>query len=333
MNTNAPKVRTFSGIQATGLMHVGNYLGAVTQWLKWQNDYEAIFGIMDLHALTVPRDPAVLKNDTFKTAAALLALGLNPNECSIIVQSHVPQHSELMWLLSTVTPFSRLKEMTQFKEKSKKQGQDVNTGLFMYPVLMAADILLYDPQEIPVGQDQVQHVELARLIARKFNNRFGKVFTEPQPRLVKTTARVMSLTDPSKKMSKSDLPKTYLGIFESPEVIVKKLKGAVTDSGAKVAYDPKKKPALANLINIGAALKGLAPLKYAVKFKNARYATFKEALAQDYIEFFAPARERYELFLENPDSVLLALEQGADRAKEMAEIKMAQVRKAIGLLG
>ena len=188
---NAPKVRTFSGIQPTGLMHVGNYLGAVTQWLKWQNDYEAIFGIMDLHALTVPRDPAVLKNDTFKTAAALLALGLNPNECSIIVQSHVPQHSELMWLLSTVTPFSRLKEMTQFKEKSKKQGQDFNTGLFMYPVLMAADILLYDPQEIPVGQDQVQHVELARLIARKFNNRFGHVFTEPQPRLVKTTARIM----------------------------------------------------------------------------------------------------------------------------------------------
>lgn len=324
--------RVFSGIQPTGLLHVGNYLGALKQWVQFQHRYEAIYGIMDWHALTMPQNPRQLGENTLKTAAALLALGLDPRKCLLLVQSHVPQHAELMWLLSTVTPLSRLKEMHQFKEKAKKQGRDVNAGLFMYPVLMAADILLYDTQVVPVGEDQVQHVELARLIARKFNNRFGQVFIEPKAQLVKDAARIMALTDPKKKMSKSDAPKSYLGLFEDEAVIRNKIKAAVTDSGTQVTYEPNKKPALANLVAIGAGLTGTPPADYARRFTGQSYAEFKAALARDVLTTLAPARQRYEQLLVNPENIRLTLEQGADAAKERAEIKMAQARQAIDLL-
>lgn len=324
--------RLFSGIQPTGLIHIGNYLGALKQWVALQRDYDAIYGIVDLHSLTVPQAPGAVREATLGTAVALLALGLDPARCSLMVQSHVPQHAELMWILTTVTPISRLKEMAQFKEKGRKQGKDVNAGLFSYPVLMAADILLYDTEVVPVGDDQVQHVELARLLARRFNNRYGETFVEPQAFVPETGARVMSLSDPSKKMSKSDVSKSYIGIFEEPEVIAQKIRGAVTDSGTTVSYDPKKKPALANLITIGALVSDEEPAAFASRFEGKSYAEFKTALAETLVKTFAPYREQYAKLTRQQDTVLLTLEQGADRAKELAEVKMAEVRKKVGLL-
>jgi len=239
----------FSGIQPSGNLHIGNYLGAIKQWVDLQNsgEYDNIFCVVDEHAITVTQDPKELRERTLGVAATYIAAGIDPKKTTVFVQSHVPAHTELGWILNTITPFGELERMTQFKEKSenRKAGEGVFAGLFNYPTLMAADILLYQTESVPVGEDQVQHIELARSIAERFNNKYGQTFAVPKPRLTKATARVMSLTDPTKKLSKSDEgDKSRINLSDSPDAIRSKIKSAVTDSGSDIRYDIKEKPAL-----------------------------------------------------------------------------------------
>ena len=243
-------MRIFSGIRPTGNIHLGNYLGAVKQWIELQETDECVFCIVDLHAIVTPYDPKELQQHIIDAASIYLAAGINPDKSIIFVQSAVKEHAELAWLLETITPMGELNRMTQYKEKSKQHKDYVNAGLLKYPVLMAADILLYKSAGVPVGKDQEQHVELARTIARKFNQKFGQVFPEPETILPKAGAKIMSLTDPKKKMSKSDEPKSYISLFDSPETITKKIMSASTDSGKEIIYNVTKKPHDVTLINL-----------------------------------------------------------------------------------
>ncbi|PJE69084.1 tryptophan--tRNA ligase, partial [Candidatus Shapirobacteria bacterium CG10_big_fil_rev_8_21_14_0_10_38_14] len=249
-------MRIFSGIRPTGELHIGNYLGAIRQWLLLQEKADCVFCIVDLHAITTPYQSKELKKNIFEMAAAYLASGLNPEKCIFFVQSQVEAHAELAWLLSTITPIGELQRMTQYKEKIKKYPKDVNAGLLNYPILMAADILLYQTDLVPVGKDQQQHVELVRTIARKFNQKFGQTFKEPKVLLPKTGAKIMSLQNPKKKMSKTDDPRGCLELFEEPEEIKKKIMAAVTDPGKVIKYDPIKKPGISNLLTIYSLFSG-----------------------------------------------------------------------------
>jgi len=242
-------MRVFSGIRPTGELHIGNYLGAIKQWVKLQEENECFFCIVDYHAITTPFKPEEMERNIFDTLIAYLAAGLDPKKCTIFVQSHVKEHTELAWILGTITPLGDLKRMTQFKEKSKKHPEYVNAGLLNYPLLMAADILLYKTDLVPVGKDQVQHVELTREIARRFNKMFGKVFKEPKV-LLSEGEKIMSLQNPKKKMSKTDDPKGCILLFDEPEEIEKKIMRAVTDLGKEIKYDPVKKPGISNLLKI-----------------------------------------------------------------------------------
>ena len=240
-------MRVFSGIRPTGELHIGNYLGAMKQWIELQEKNECIFCIVDLHAITTPYESKNLQKNIFELAIAYLAAGLDPEKCILFVQSQVKEHTELAWLLGTITPLGELKRMTQFKEKSKRHPEYVNAGLLNYPLLMAADILLYQTDLVPVGKDQQQHVELAREIARKFNQKFGKTFKEPKTLLPKIGEKIMSLKNPKKKMSKTDDPEGCIGLFDEPEEIRKKIMSAVTDLGREIKYDLNKKPGISNL--------------------------------------------------------------------------------------
>ncbi|MBI4138876.1 tryptophan--tRNA ligase, partial [Candidatus Uhrbacteria bacterium] len=240
----------FSGVQPTNVPHIGNYIGALKQWVDLQHKHRSLFCIVDLHAITVPQDPKQLRQNILDTAAVYLAVGLDPKRCTIYAQSEVAEHTELAWILSTVTKIAELERMTQFKDKSKRRGENVGVGLFTYPILMAADILLYDTTVVPVGEDQMQHVELARTIARRFNAQFGETFTVPQALIQKVGARVMALDDPKSKMSKSGSPASYVALTDEPDVIRKKIMRAVTDSGKGVVFDPEKKPAISNLLTL-----------------------------------------------------------------------------------
>jgi len=243
-------MKIFSGIRPTGELHIGNYIGAIKQWIDLQESNECIYCIVDLHAITTPYSPKKLQSNIFSQAITYLALGLNPEKCILLVQSHVKEHSELAWLLGTITPMGDLKRMAQYKEKSRKHKEYINAGLFNYPILMAADILLYKTEMVPVGEDQKQHVELARSIAKKFNSQFGQTFKVPEPKLQKAGARIMSLQDPRTKMSKTDSDQGCIGIFEDSESIRKKIMKAVTDTGKTVKYDPIRKPGISNLLTI-----------------------------------------------------------------------------------
>ncbi|MGH9048116.1 MAG: tryptophan--tRNA ligase [Acidimicrobiia bacterium] len=324
--------RVFSGIQPTGEMHLGNYLGAVRRWVVDQHRHDAIHCVVDLHAMTLPYDPAGLAAATRATATVLLAAGLDPERCILFVQSHVPAHAELTWVLNCVATFGELRRMTQFKEKG--QGQEsVSAGLFDYPVLMVADILLYDTDEVPIGDDQRQHLELARDVAIRFNSRFGDTFVVPTPTFPSAAGRVMDLQKPVTKMSKSaDSPQGTVLMLDPPETITRKLKSAVTDSGTEVRYDPEEKPGIANLIEIYAAATDQSIEKSEAEFAGQGYGAFKGAVADAVVALLEPVRERYEELAADPAEVDRQLAIGAAKARAIAEPVLERARRAAGLL-
>jgi tryptophanyl-tRNA synthetase len=328
---NSMKPTLVSGMQPTGRLHIGNYLGALKNFVDLQNSekYQCYFMIVDLHAITESFDPKEKQKTILGLAADYLAAGLDPKKAVIFQQSQVAAHSELTWILNTITPMGELERMTQFKDKADRQKENVNVGLFDYPVLMAADILLYDPQTIPVGADQKQHLELTRTLARKFNARFGKTFVEPKGLLTKTP-RVMSLKDPAKKMSKSQ-PEGCLFLDDSPEEIKAKIARAVTDSDTKIEYDPERKPGLSNLLEIYGALTHMEPHLIAKEFSGQPYSALKKRLAEVVTVYFAEFREKKKALLVKPSSLVKILKDGSAQASRVADKKMADVKKKIGL--
>jgi len=324
-------MRVFSGIQPTGKLHIGNYLGAIKQWLELQEKNECIFCIVDLHALTAPYDPKNLSDLILEKAIIYLAAGIDPNKSIIFVQSQVKEHTELCWLLNTVTPIGDLNRMTQYKEKAKKFVKNLNAGLLNYPILMAADILLYQTDIVPVGQDQKQHVELTRTIARKFNQKFGPVFKIPEVQLPKIGAKIMSLTDPTKKMSKSDPPESYIALFDEPEEIKEKIKKAVTDPGKIIKYNKKAKPGISNLLTIYSLFSGKSIKELEKKFAGKQYSEFKYALANLLIEALEPIRRKRQELLSRDVYLREVLNQGAKQAQVLAASTMQEVRKRMGL--
>jgi tryptophanyl-tRNA synthetase len=327
--------RVFSGIKPTGEMQLGNYVGAVRQWVAEQHaaqHAEAIYCVVDLHAMTVPYDPGELTDATRRLATMLLAAGIDPDLSLLFVQSQVPQHPELCWILNNVATFGELRRMTQFKDKSTAQDT-VTAGLFDYPVLMAADILLYDTEEVPIGDDQRQHLELSRDLALRFNRRFGDTFVVPKGTLPSIGARVMDLQDPTSKMSKStESPQGTVLVLDDPKVITKKIKSAVTDSGSEVRYDPTEKPGVSNLLEILAAVTDRPIPAVEAEFAGAGYGAFKNAVADAVVESLRPLRERYETLAADPAEVERILAHGAERAEAFAAGVMQRVRRAVGLL-
>ncbi|MCX6720907.1 MAG: tryptophan--tRNA ligase [Candidatus Staskawiczbacteria bacterium] len=324
-------MRIFSGIRPTGGLHIGNYLGAIKQWISLQESNECVFCIVDLHAITTPYDPKELQKNILDTTAVYLAAGINPEKSVIFVQSQVKEHAELAWLLGTITPMGELSRMTQFKDKSKQHKDYINAGLFTYPVLMASDILLYKGQAVPVGKDQEQHVELTRTIAKKFNQKFGKVFDEPETILPKTGAKIMSLTDPKRKMSKSDEPKSCISLFDSPEDITKKIMSAETDSGKDVIYNVTKKPGISNLLTIYSLLTDRPVKEIEKDFVGKGYGDFKKSLATVVVNYLEPFRRKQKELQTRDVYVKDILAKGASRARTIAETTMAEVRSKMGL--
>ncbi|MBI2450424.1 MAG: tryptophan--tRNA ligase, partial [Candidatus Nealsonbacteria bacterium] len=307
-------MRILSGIQPTGSIHIGAYLGAIQQWTELQRMGECIFFIADLHALTVPQDPKIFSKKVLETAVELLASGLDPEKCLIFMQSQVKEHTELAWILSTLTPVGELERMTQYKEKSKQFKANLNAGLLNYPILQAADILLYQADSIPVGKDQVQHLELTKTIARKFNQKYGETLKVPEALTLPIGAKIMALTDPKKKMSKSQ-PETCLYIFDEPEVIKKKIMSAVTDLGKTIKYDPEKKPGISNLLTIFSLFSGESIKEIEKRFKEKGYADFKKHLADLLILKMEPFRRKKNEYLTREVYVKEILEQGRKKAE------------------
>jgi len=324
-------MKIFSGIRPTGELHIGNYLGAIKQWIELQEKNECLFCIVDLHAITTPYQSEELQKRISETAAVYLASGLKPEKSILFIQSQVKEHAELAWLLGTITSLADLKLMTQFKEKSKKHKEYVNAGLLNYPLLMAADILLYQTDLVPVGKDQQQHVELTREIARKFNKMFGKVFKEPEALLPKLGAKIMSLQNPTKKMSKSDDPKSCIGLFDTPEEIKKKIMAAVTDRGKGIKYDLRKKPGISNLLTIYSLLSGKSIKELEKIFKNKGYAEFKKSLIKILINYLEPFRKKRKEILSREVYTKEILRQGARRAQAIASTTIEEVKKKMGL--
>ncbi len=327
------RVRVFSGIQPTGGIHIGNYVGAIRQWAALQRDYESYFCIVDLHAITVPYEPAEFPQRVLDAAASNVAAGIDPKQSVLFVQSHVPEHSELMWLLNIITPVGQLERMTQYKDKARNARHGVMAGLLNYPVLMAADVLLYKASVVPVGEDQVQHVELMRDIAERFNKQFGETFPLPGVRLTKG-ARIMALNDPKVKMSKS-IEGSYVALVEQPEAIRKKIRAAVTDPGPP-EKGSKLDVATAGVANLFTLLEVFAPARYpefvaAYEAGTVRYSEMKQVLADAMVETFAPVRERYEQLIRRPDGIRDILADGAKRARPVAQATIEGVRQRMGL--
>jgi len=324
-------MRIFSGIQPTGRKHLGNYIGAITQYVAGQDRGEAIYCIVDLHAITVAFDPVDLRERTYDTTAILLAAGLDPQRCILFRQSDVLEHSELAWLLGSVTAYGELTRMHQFKDKAAAQRALVSAGLFFYPVLMAADVLAYRTNEVPVGDDQRQHVELMREIARTFNARFGDVLVVPEHRIPAVGARIMDLQDPSSKMSTSSASdEGTVYVLDEPERIERKFKRAVTDSGEGVRRS-RHKPGISNLIEILAAVRGVTPEGIERDFSGARYGEFKSAVAAAVSDYLAPTRERYHECRGDVAGLEAVLSDGAERARAIASATLADVRQAMGV--
>ncbi|MFA5730304.1 MAG: tryptophan--tRNA ligase [Candidatus Paceibacterota bacterium] len=324
-------MRVFSGIRPTGEIHIGNYLGAVKQWINLQDKEDCLFCIVDWHAITTPYDEKTLQKKMFDLTATYLAVGLNPDKCSLFIQSDIKEVTELAWLLGTITPFGELSRMTQFKDKSKKHPEYVNAGLFNYPVLMAADILLYDTDVVPIGKDQTQHVELTRNIAEKFNKKYGEVFKLPKAMVPEQGETIMSLQFPEKKMSKTDDVKGCISLFDEPKDIKEKIMSATTDSGKEIKYDIKNKKGVSNLMTIYSLFSGLSLKDIEKEFKEKGYGDFKKALADLLVEKLEPIRQKRKELENNPEDVYKALEKGAKKAREVAVKKMAEVRKKMGL--
>ncbi|HET6812195.1 MAG TPA: tryptophan--tRNA ligase [Acidimicrobiales bacterium] len=322
--------RVLSGVQPSGDLHLGNYMGAFRNWVADQHDHDAFYCIVDLHALTLEHDPKVLAEKTLDVARWLLAAGLDPKTCTLFVQSHVPEHTELCWLLECTATFGELRRMTQFKDKSGGQ-ESVRVGLFTYPVLMAADILVYDADRVPVGDDQRQHLELARDLAQRFNSRYGETFVVPEAAIPRVAARIMDLQEPTNKMSKStgtDAGLVYLA--DEPAVIERKIKRAVTDSGSDVVFDPVNRPGLANLIQLLAAATDREPAAVAAGY--TQYGPLKADTAAAVVEMLRPAQERYRELEAEPGALTAILAEGAARAGQVASATLARAREAMGLL-
>jgi tryptophanyl-tRNA synthetase len=325
-------MRVFSGIQPTGSLHLGNYLGALRQFVELQTRAECLFCVVDLHALTLPQDPAALRADTLAVAALYLACGIDPRQATVFVQSHVSAHAELGWLLGCLCTFGELGRMTQFKDKSHGR-ESVSLGLFAYPALMAADILLYRSTAVPVGDDQRQHLELTRDVAERFNARFGATFPLPEPFVGKVGARVMSLQNPAEKMSKSAPdPQSRIELRDSPDAIRQKVRRAVTDSGRDVRHDPTAKPAISNLLEIFALVSGRPVAALAAEYGESGYGRFKADLAEALVAHLEPIQRRYRELQDAPDHLEAVLREGAGRAAALAAPTLAEVRARLGLL-
>jgi tryptophanyl-tRNA synthetase len=324
-------VRIFSGIQPTGRKHLGNYIGALVQWVAGQDRGDALYCLVDLHALTVAYEPDALRDAVYDTAATLLAAGLDPDRCILFRQSDVQEHSEMTWLLSSVTSYGELSRMTQFKDKAGSARELVTAGLFFYPVLMAADVLVYRANDVPVGEDQRQHVELMRDAAERFNGRFGETLVVPEARIPEVGARIMDLQFPERKMSTTGgSPQGTVYVTEEPDAIVKKFRSAVTDSGTDVLRAPDK-PGISNLIDILAAVRGTSPEEVEASFNGSGYGAFKQAVAEAVVEYLRPVRARYQELRGDEAELERILASGAEKARAIASETMVDVREAMGV--
>ncbi len=325
------KKRAFSGIQPTGNIHIGNYLGAIRQWVASQAQYENILCIVDLHAITVPQDPHVLRKKSRELAGLLLAAGIDPKLSALFIQSHVAAHAELAWILNCFTPIGWLQRMTQFKEKAQKQNESVSTGLFDYPALMAADILLYETDLVPVGDDQKQHVELTRDVAQRFNSIYGETFKLPEAMFIETGGRIMGLDDPTKKMSKSEANEGHaINLLDSPDSIRAKIARATTDSGREIRFD-EKRPSIHNLLTIYQLFSGMDQTAIEARFAGKGYADFKKELAEVIVEHLKPLQSRYLEIAAEPGYIDHLLEEGSAKARPIAERTLRLVKDRIGL--
>lgn len=327
--------RVLSGIQPTAdSFHFGNYLGALRNWVTLQDEFEPFFFIADMHAITVEQDPKLLRERTLRAAAQLIATGIDPERSAIFMQSHVPAHAQLGWVLQCLTGFGEARRMTQFKDKSAKGGEGAaSVGLFTYPMLMAADILLYRPQYVPVGEDQRQHLELTRDLAQRFNHRYKKTFRLPEPFIVKETAKILDLQDPHIKMSKSaSAPGGIIEMLEDPKRSAKKIRSAVTDSGTEVRYDEEHKPGISNLLTIYAALTGRSVEELEKEYAGRGYGDFKKDLGEVVVDFVTPFRDRTLELLDDRAELDGVLRRGAERAREVAERTLADVYERVGFV-
>ncbi|GGW10633.1 tryptophan--tRNA ligase [Streptomyces narbonensis] len=327
--------RALSGIQPTaGSFHLGNYLGAVRQYVALQESHDAFYMVVDLHAITVPQDPAELRANTRLAAAQLLAAGLDPDRCTLFIQSHVPEHAQLGWVMNCLTGFGEASRMTQFKDKSAKQGADRATvGLFTYPILQVADILLYQANEVPVGEDQRQHIELTRDLAERFNGRFGDTFTVPKPYIVKETGKIYDLQDPTIKMSKSaSTPKGLINLLDEPKVTAKKVKSAVTDTDTVIRFDPEHKAGVSNLLTILSTLSGTSVADLEKSYEGKMYGALKTDLAEVMVDFVTPFRARTQEYLDDPETLDSILAKGAEKARAVAAETLAQTYDRMGFL-
>jgi tryptophanyl-tRNA synthetase len=327
--------RVLSGIQPTAdSFHLGNYLGAVKQWVELQQDHDAFYCVVDLHALTVETEPALLRRRTLVAAAQLIALGLNPEKCTLFIQSHVPEHNQLGWVLECLAGFGETSRMTQFKDKSQKSGADRTVvGLFTYPILQAADIMLYQAHRVPVGEDQRQHIELTRDLGQRFNSRFGETFVIPEAHIMKSAAKINDLQEPTAKMSKSAASNTgVIDILDSTDVNVKKIKSAVTDTGKEVRFDEKEKPGISNLLTIHSALSGRSITDIESEFAGKGYGDFKGAVAEVVTSYFAPVREKTNALLQDETTLMKILNEGSEKARAVASQTLAKVYSGLGLV-
>src|SRR5215217_6475120 len=326
------KRRVLSGIQPSGTSHLGTYLGALKNWVSLQDEYESYFCIVDLHAITVPQDPKILRANVREMAAVYLAVGLDPERAVIFRQSRVSAHAELAWLLNCIAKVGELSRMTQFKDKARKEGAEAaSVGLYDYPVLQAADILLYNPQLVPVGEDQRQHLELTRTLARRLNGHYGETFVVPEPMILSTGARIMALDDPTKKMSKSaPTPAGYIALLDEPDVIRRKIRRAKTDSGTEIIASPDK-PAITNLLNIYAGLTGRPVIEIEKQYQGKGYGDFKKDLAEVVVESLTLIRARTLELLDNPRELDEVLEAGAERARDVARSTLHDAWAKLGL--
>lgn len=327
--------RVLSGIQPTAeSFHLGNYLGAVKQWVELQSEHDAFYCVVDLHALTVETDPAVLRRRTLASVAQLIALGVDPQKCTLFIQSHVPEHNQLAWVLECLTGFGEAGRMTQFKDKSQKSGSDRTVvGLFTYPILQAADIMLYQANLVPVGEDQRQHIELTRDLGERFNSRFGATLTIPEAYILKSAAKINDLQDPLAKMSKSAASNSgVIDILDNPDINAKKIKSAVTDTGKEVVFDEKSKPGISNLLTIHSALSGKTIADIENSFAHKGYGDFKSEVADVVATYFTPIRKKAEELLADSQGLQKILAEGADKARAVASATLASAYDAVGLV-
>ena len=329
------KPNLLSGMQpSASSLHLGNYLGALVNWVNMQRDFNAFYVIVDLHAITVPQDPNELRTNTRRTAAQYIAAGIDPQESALFVQSHVPAHSELAWVLNCITGFGEASRMTQFKDKSQKAGSDsASVGLFTYPILQAADILLYQPKAVPVGEDQRQHLELTRDLAERFNSRFGKTFTMPEAHILKETAKIYDLQNPTAKMSKSAAdPKGLINLMDDDTTIAKKIKSAVTDTDTSIRVDWENKPGVSNLLSIHSSVSGESLLSLEERFAGAGYGVLKSEVADVVVNALAPIRDRANELMSDTTELDRLLASGAEKARTVAEATLADVYEKVGFI-